>query len=34
LTGHTDEVYVVTFSADGKTIASGSKDNTIKLWLR
>lgn len=29
-TGHT--VSVVTFSSDGKTLASGSNDGTIKLW--
>jgi len=32
LEGHTDFVYSVAFSPDGKTIASGSYDNTIKLW--
>jgi uncharacterized caspase-like protein len=31
-TGHSDPVYSVAFSADGKTLASGSWDNTIKLW--
>lgn len=29
---HTDWVSSVSFSPDGKTIASASKDNTIKLW--
>ena len=32
LTGHTDTVYSVAFSPDGKTLASGSADNTIILW--
>lgn len=31
-TGHSLEVYSVTFSPDGKTIATGSKDCTIRLW--
>ena len=29
---HDDRVMSVTFSADGKAIASGSLDNTVKLW--
>lgn len=29
---HNDRVMSVSFSADGKAIASGSLDNTIKLW--
>ena len=32
LTGHTDEVRSVAFSPDGSTIASGSRDATIRLW--
>jgi WD40 repeat protein len=32
LTGHTDDVEIVAFSSDGKTLASGSGDSTIKLW--
>jgi WD40 repeat protein len=32
LAGHTDVVYSVAFSPDGKTLASGSADNTIILW--
>ncbi|MEH1842067.1 MAG: hypothetical protein V7L20_25875 [Nostoc sp.] len=30
--GHNRPVYSVSFSLDGQTIASGSGDNTIKLW--
>jgi WD40 repeat protein len=32
LHGHTDLVNYVTFSPDGKTLASGSNDSTIRLW--
>ncbi len=32
LSGHNEVVYSVCFSPDGNTIASGSFDNTIKLW--
>ncbi|MBE9187437.1 CHAT domain-containing protein [Microcoleus sp. LEGE 07076] len=32
--GHSDSVYTVSFSPDGKLIASGSRDNTVKLWSR
>jgi WD40 repeat protein len=32
LKGHTEAVYSVSFSPNGKTLASASKDNTVKLW--
>jgi WD40 repeat protein len=30
--GHTGRVFAVVASPDGKTLASGSYDGTIKLW--
>jgi WD40 repeat protein len=30
--GHTDVVYAVAMSPDGKYVATGSFDNTVKLW--
>jgi WD40 repeat protein len=30
--GHSDSVYSLAFSPDGKTLVSGSRDNTIKFW--
>lgn len=30
--GHTGSVWSISFSPDGKTIASGSADNTVQLW--
>lgn len=30
--GHTDDIHILDFSADGKFMLTGSKDKTVKLW--
>ena len=32
LRGHTDRVWSVCFSSDGKQLTSGSKDKTVRNW--
>jgi WD40 repeat protein len=32
LEGHTDLVFNVNFSRDGKTLTSASKDETARVW--
>lgn len=32
LPGHADEVFVVDWSTDGLTVASGGKDKVLRLW--
>ena len=30
--GHSGGVFAVAFTPDGKTLASGSRDQTVKVW--
>ena len=32
LTGHMNGIFDVVFSADGRTIVTGSSDGTVRLW--
>ena len=32
LDGHTDPVYAIAWSPDGKTLITGGFDNTVRLW--
>jgi ribosome assembly protein 4 len=32
LPGHADEVYALDWNPNGSSVATGSKDRTIKIW--
>jgi WD40 repeat protein len=32
LKGHTDHIFSIAFSPDGKRLVSGSNDQTIRFW--
>jgi WD40 repeat protein len=32
LTKHTDPIFSVAYSPDGRNIVSGATDNTLKIW--
>jgi WD40 repeat protein len=32
LQGHTDEINALAFSPDGKTLVTGSRDKTVRIW--
>jgi WD40 repeat protein len=32
ISGHKEEVRSLAFSSDGKSLASGSSDSTVKIW--